>query len=501
MIGLRIAGCAFPIRNPKSRIFQVMPKVVREDIDALNAVLTVTIDREAYEPEFKKELNKLKDRASVKGFRPGKVPTDFLKKMYGKELLGEIVSDLLQKELVGVMKEQEFRIIGQPIPAEGQPTVHFDYRNMQDYSFKFDVGVAPEFEVRGLDMNTTYDYHKVQVPADKVEERLEALRKSRGTQAASEAPIETMDMVQFSAVELDGDAPKADGWKTTFSVLHERLADGPAKEELLGKQKGHKLRFNVYELEQGTSREFVKKYLLNFTQADLDEGTETGEWYEGTIEGATRLQPAELDQAFFDQVFGEGKVASEEECRQQLAEHMAQAYTGQSDSLLFNDLHERLVDLNRDAMPLPADFLKRWLKVTQEKHADKMLENFEKLADDMRWSLIRNKLDRQFDIVVEEAEVEQAAYDQMASYFGGYYNPQILEPVVKRMLEDERSFNSLAAQVAGDKLFRKMKESVMLRDVPTSEEELKAKLDAVLAKNKQRDLDAAPTIGAADEEE
>ncbi len=430
-----------------------MPTVVREDIDALNAVLTVTIAKNDYEPTFKKEINKLKDRGAIKGFRKGKTPLPFLKKMYGKGLLSEIVTNLLHKELTEVIKDREAQFMGQPIPSLNQPPVNFDYDNLSEYVFKFDLGVAPDFQVKGVDINTTYDYYKVQISDEKVNERLETARKHYGEQVDSTEPIVEDDMVYFSAVELEGDAPKEDGWKTTFSVLVNRIAEGSVKEEIKSKQKGDKVRFNIFEFEEGTSREFVKKYLLNFTKADLDEGTETGEMYEATIESVTRRAPAELNQEFYDKVFGPGEIYNEEEAKARIAESLGGAQQGQADSLLYRELRQRLIELNRDAMPLPDEFIKRWVRISHEEKADPLLNDYEAFSDNMRWTLITDKLSKQYEIEVTEEDIRQMAYNRVAGYFGGYGDPKMLEPIVNRMMEDSESFNGLASDVLADKLF------------------------------------------------
>lgn len=477
-----------------------MPKVVREDIDALNAVLTVTIEKEDYEPNFKKELNKLKDRGGMKGFRKGKTPLPFLKKMYGKSLLSEIISDMLHKELNEVMNTKDLTYMGQPIPVQDQPPVNFDYNSTEPYSFQFELGKAPDFEVKGLDKDTMYDYYKVEIADEKVEERLDAARKHYGEQVESTEPIAEDDMVYFEAVEMDGDAPKADGWKTTFSVLINRLAEGAAKDEIKSKQKGDKVRFNVFELEKDTSREFVKKYLLNFTQADIDEGTETGDIYEGTIQKVTRQALAELTQEFYDKVFGPGEIYNLEEAKTRIAQSLGANHQGQADSLLYRELRQRLIELNRESMPLPDDFIKRWLKVSQEQKADALINDYDNFADDMRWTLIKSKLSNQYEIEVTEEEVRQMAYNKVAGYFGGYYDPKMLEPVVKRMMEDPESLNGLAGDVQADKLFYKMKENIGLREIPVSEEDIKAKYDAVMKEEEAR-AKLKQGASASDEEE
>ena len=360
--------------------------------------------------------------------------------------------------------------------------------------------MAPNFEIKGVDMNTTYDYNKVQIGDDKVEQRLEQARKHYGEQVESTEPIADEDMVYFSAEELDGDAHKVDGWKTTFSVLVNRLAEGPTKAEIKGKQSGDKVRFHIYELEEGTSREFVKKYLLNFTKADLDEGTETGEIYEGTIEKVTRQALAELNQEFYDKVFGPGEIYNEEEAKARVADSLSSAHMGQSDSLLYREVRQRLIDLNRETMPLPNDFIKRWLKVSHEQKADALLSDYDNFADDMRWTLIKDKLAKQHNIEVTEDDLRTMAHNRVMGYFGGYGDPKMLEPIVNRMLEDQESVNGLAGDVLADKIFYKIKESISLNNVPISEEDLKAKYDAVM-KAEEDSARLKQGLLASDEEE
>ena len=111
-----------------------MPKVVREDIDTLNASLTISISREDYAPTFEQELKKYRDKAHIKGFRKGKTPMSFLKKAYGQSVLSEVINEMLQKELITFMQEDPAAYLGQPIPSEDQPPIDFDVKELEDYT-------------------------------------------------------------------------------------------------------------------------------------------------------------------------------------------------------------------------------------------------------------------------------------------------------------------------------------------------------------------------------
>src|SRR5690606_4025274 len=103
-----------------------MPKVVREDVDNLNTVLTVTIDKSEYEDQFNAELNKYRKQVQMKGFRKGKTPISVLRKMYGKAVLSEVINGLLQKEMGQYLTDNDLNYLGQPLPNDDQQVYSFD---------------------------------------------------------------------------------------------------------------------------------------------------------------------------------------------------------------------------------------------------------------------------------------------------------------------------------------------------------------------------------------
>jgi trigger factor len=196
-----------------------MSKVVREDIDNLNAVVTVTLEKSDYMPKFQAELNKYRKQGQMKGFRKGRTPLSVIKKMYGKSILAELINNQLQQELYGYLQQEDIKFLGQPLPAEGQDLIDFDLKNLEDFEFKFDLGLAPEFEVQGLEDN--YEKLAVDVKDELVTEELEALQKRNGKQTPVEEAIEENDMLKIKAVEAD----KEDGLETTFSILVSRTTE------------------------------------------------------------------------------------------------------------------------------------------------------------------------------------------------------------------------------------------------------------------------------------
>ena len=470
-----------------------MPNIVREDIDNLNALLTVTVEKSDVEEKYKEELKKIKNQASLKGFRKGKTPITFLKKMYGKKLLSELVTEVLQEELHKEVNGENSNYLGRPLVPDNRRPVDFNPMELGDYEFKFEIGVAPDFEVKGIDMATTFDYYKVEVPEEKVDEQVDLLKRQKGERIEVEDSIEENDLITFKAKELENGGIKENGWETTFTVIGSRLEED-VKEEILSKKKGDTVRFNIYKLEQDAKPEHVKKYLLNFTQADLDEGTETNEEYEATIETIKRLVPAELTQELLEEVMGvEGDDATEAELRSRIRSNLGAADTSTADALLFNDIRERLLELNQADMPLPEEYLKRWVKVGFDDRSESILNDFEGFSNDMRWTLIKNKLFKKYGFGLEEEEIRRAAEGRIMSYFGGQYYPGMEDTIknfVDKTMENRDEVERLAGEVLSNKLFFELKDTFTLNDVAVTSEKLTEKWEALQKKNRPDQLDS-----------
>lgn len=451
-----------------------MAKVVKEEIGELNIVLDINLTKEDYEPKFKSELNKYRKKAHIKGFRKGKTPLGFIKKMYGTAVLAEVINEQIQNALNGHIEEEKLNVLGQPIPVDDQEELDFDPSNLKDFNFKFELGLAPEFELAGLDSGTSFNRHAVEIEDTMIDEDLENARKRGGEQTPVEGAIEENDMVSFNAEELDGDQPKENGWATTFSVLVNQLSSEDFKKELMSKKTGDKVKFNINELEADKDEEYIRKYFLNVSEEDED--VEIGAEFEAEIGEVKRVMPAELNQEFFDKAFGEGKVSSEEEARAKIGEEIQKYFDRQAESLLFRDFREKLMEVND--VKLPDQFLRRWLKMSNENVTDEDIEKeYDVFAENLKWSLIRGKATQKFELEVTDEEIVEGFKDRVRSYFGGYGDELIILNTANRLMEDRKQVDQMYQELISDKLFHAVKEVVTIEDQKISskdfEEEIK----------------------------
>lgn len=439
-----------------------MATIVRNDIDNLNTNLTLTLEKSDYEDRWISELNKYKKQATMKGFRKGKTPLSVVKKMYGKPLLAEIVNETVNQKISEYIQEQDLDILGYPISAEDQELLNFDTKDLGEFVFKFDLGLAPEFEVKGASDSDTYIKHDVQITDEMIDTEVENARKQLGQQAEVEDTIQENDIVTLDVEELEDGKVKEEGQSGSFSVLVKTVVDEEVKNKLLESKNGDTLEVNLLSLEEKSTEEYARTYYLSL---DADSKITFNPEFKATITKVLRLQPAELDQDFFDKFFGEGEVSSEEEMRAKIKENIKSHFDRQAEALLFRDMQEALIDQND--VELPEAFLKRWLMVSNEdKVTEEQIEaEFDDFKKSLRWSLVRGKLLREFDIKIEEADIRKKFADDVRNYLAGqsFVNDDFINSMVERMMADEEQVNKAAESALTDKLAEALEEKVTIQ--------------------------------------
>ncbi len=472
-----------------------MPSIVKEDHDNLNVSLIVNISTEDYEPKFKSELNKYRQQAHLKGFRKGKTPLSVIRKMYGKQALVDIINRIVQEELDKFLIAADFDILGNPLPSEAQEQYEFDTKDLVDFAFKFDLGLAPEFEIQGLE-DTTFNYHDVSIPDSFVEETLAEAQKRLGKQVAVNDEIQNADIIRLQAEELDGDTIKENGWANEFSVSFSELTED-MQTAFTGKKKGDLVKFDIFNLSKGKEEAFVRKYFLDVNE-DAEEKAVIGNDFQAVITEITRVKPAPLDQDFFDDYFGKENVTTIEAAKEKLSAHIKANYDQQADALLFKAIHTRLKEKNQPEFP--EEFLKRWMKVNgnlpKEIAPEERMDSFK---EGLTINLIKSKLMKKFEISIEEADIRQHIRAQVLSYFGGYDYGEVVDNTVNQMMENERQINNVYDEIAWNRIFEPLKEIITINKTPIAREEF----EELLKKETEEDQtisEAVPPVETASTE-
>lgn len=452
-------------------------KVVSKDLSPLNKHLTVTLTPEDYMSKYNSELSKYQKTGQFRGFRKGKAPISLVKKMYGQGLLTDILFKKVQDDLTTYLTESKLELLGQAIPSDTQEELIVDINAEKEYNFEFEVGLAPEFNLQNANEEAVYEYMDVTVTPERIDEELEKIRKSVGKRVETTEPIEGNDMLSILGKELnDKGELKKKGHEITISLLVDSIQDEEVKNKLKGQTKGFEFDFDVTTIEGVKDQTYINKYLLQ-----LDEGDEReiGNKFRGEISSVTRLEAAEMNEAFFDQVFGKDRVKDEAEARTEIEKSLQNHFDNQADAVLFRIIQDRLFEDNK--VEYPDTFLKKWLSYNNPELDEKALEEgYNSFKDDLTWTLIRNKLLKNNDIIIKREDIVRGFYADVISYFGGQQMPQeFMESAVKRMMENDEQVQKMEARVAVDKMFEKLKEVVKLEKKETSIEELEKVLEGL----------------------
>ena len=423
--------------------------ITKESVDALNAVVKVEISAADYQGKVEKILQDYRQKADIPGFRKGHVPMGMVKKQYGKSIMIDEVNKLLQDSLNNYLVEEKLDILGNPLPKM-QEDFNWD---KEDYSFEFELGLAPEFDV-DLDAKKKITQYNIVADKELLNKEVENLQKRFGKLVTKEVVEEGVNIAGSFANEEKGIDKKS-----TISL--ESIKGKVNQKKFIGKKVG-----DVIELETKGLFEDDHK-LMGALGLSHDEihGLEILVTF--TIEEINNTELAEINQELFDKIFGADVVKSIEELKEKIKEDAEKQFQTQADQQLLNAVTEYLVENTK--FDLPAEFLKKWLAVAGEKPmtAEQAGEEFDKSEKGLRYQLIEGKVIKDNNLQISFDELKDFTKGfvktQMAQY--GQLNPEEkdLEDIVQRVLGNQDEAKRLQEQLMSQKLLNFYKGNITFK--------------------------------------
>jgi len=441
--------------------------VVRKDVDALNAVLTVEVKPEDYQGKVTEALNKYRKTAKVPGFRPGHVPLGFVQKQYGKAVLSEELNKVVNDSLNTYISDNKLNILGNPIPSSTD-SFKGDFEAPADFTFTFDIGLAPKVEVP-LSEKTKVDYLKVKVDAKLIDQQIEDLRRRYGKLVSSDT-VGEKDMVLGQFVELNEDnSIKEGGILHSSTISLEFIEDKATKTELIGKAIGDKVVVDPSKVSRG---EADTAAMLGVKKEELDGLSSK---FQLTINEIKVMELAELNQDLFDKLFGEGAVTSEKELKDRVKTDLEGMFVNDSDRMLTRDVFNLLID--KTNVTLPDSFLKRWIKLSNEKEiSDEQIDaEYGNYAKSLKWQLIQTQIFKDNNIKLENDEVINFTKGLIVNNYAQYGIPapedKELTQSAIRILQNRDEANKIYDMLAESKLTSYFKNTVKLNEKAISYDE------------------------------
>ena len=436
--------------------------------DAVSGIVKLEIVKADYAEQVEKSLRNLRKNANVPGFRKGMVPMGMIKKMYGKHVLVEEVNKLVSENLFKYIRENNVRILGEPMPNETeQKELNFD--TQEDFEFCFDVALAPEINIE-LSKNDKISFYEVTIDDEMLDNQVNAYRANLGTYEKVDN-VEEKDLVKGTVAELENGQPKEGGIVVEGAVLMPSyVKNEEEKAKFIGANVNAVVVFNPNKAYEGNEAE-----IASFLKIEKEKVAETTADFSFEIKEVTRHKDAELNQELFDKVFGEDQVKSEEEFKNKIREALAEQFTPQSDFKFLTDTRDMLVE-RAGELNFADDLIKRWLLAANENNTkEKIEEDYPQILQDLKYQLIKDSLVKKNNITVEDADIEQFAKRVAKAQFAQYGMLSVPEDVLanyaKDMLKNKQTLQNIIDRAVEEKLAAWLKEQVELEVKQVSADE------------------------------
>ncbi|WP_108802195.1 trigger factor [Aquimarina sp. Aq107] len=428
--------------------------ISKEQLDDLNAVVTVDIAKADYSDKVDNILKDYRKNANIPGFRKGHVPMGLVKKQYGRAVLVDEVNKLLQDALNKYLTEEKLDVLGNPLPKEQE---NFDW-DSDDYSFEFELGLAPKFEVK-LNGKKAITHYKIVASDEMIDNQIKTIQKQYGKLVPKDA-AEKDDLIAGTFVNEEKEINN----QTTISL--DKIKGKRNLDKFIGSKVGDVLTLKTKGLFSDDQD------LINALKVSQDDAKGLEVEVTFTISEINNQELAELDQDLFDKIYGKDTVKTVTELKEKIKEDADRQFVQQSDQQLLNDVTESVLENTK--FDLPAEFLQKWIQATGEQPLteDEAKDEYEKSEKGLRFQLIEGKLINDNNLQVTFEELKEFAKNlikgQMAQF--GQMSPEDkeLEDIAARILSNQDEVKRISEQLMSQKLLGYYKENVKLKEKEVS---------------------------------
>jgi trigger factor len=442
--------------------------ISRENIDEVNAVIKLLIEKADYEKEVAGKLKEYRQQASIPGFRPGKAPAGLIKKRYGTAVLVDEVNKLLSQKLSQYLVEEKLNVLGEPLPNEDQQKA-IDWEKDENFEFVFDIALAPEINV-ALDKRSKYKYYKIAVSDEMIDQQVDSAAMQLGQNVPVEVAVDNSS-VRGNFVQLDTEGNEVeDGIKPENVVVAvDMIKDEEIKKSFVGCKKDDIIIFDpVKAFENRTEI----GHMLNISK---EEAEALNSEFRFTVTEILQFEKAELNEELFKKLYGEDtEVKTIDDFRAKVKDEIAANLVYSSDHKFAIDARDTLIEKSK--LKLPEAFLKRWLIAVNKELTVEQIENeFEPFIKDLEWQLIKDKIAGENDIKVTAEEADEFA-KQMAraqyNQYGIYDIPdEQLDSFAKMLMDKPEEKERIYKKLYEDKVIAVVKEKVSIQEKEVSQKE------------------------------
>lgn len=451
-------------------------EVTLEKTGELEGRLVVNIQESDYAPRVKSELKEIGNKRQIPGFRKGHIDMAQLQKRFGKQVKSDVLNDIAADAALKYLKDNKIDTLGQPLPLVVKEFSIDD----KDFTFNYEIGMAPELDMK-FDQSVELDFYNIAVTDEMIDEQDKHLRQQAGEQVPAQEYADRA-LVKGSIMQLNEDGSVREG-EGAIQVNDGILAPFLFKSQdeakkFEGTKVGDKVVFDAFATCDGNEAE-----ISSMLHIDRDRVEEARGNFVISIAEFVVNKPAELGQEFYDKVFGADKVHNEEEYRTAVKGMIERALQPNSNSLFVRNTEDYLMATYGD-MPMPTDFLRKFLLRTQTEIKEEDIDNYMKqVMPRIKWDIIENKAAEALNVSVTEEDVKAAArfiaIEQLNQYGMGQMADQMADYYAENLLKDENQRRHCATTAFNNKLMAAIHNAVKLNEHTISLDEFRSMVTAL----------------------
>ncbi|MFC0775211.1 trigger factor [Terrimonas alba] len=434
-----------------------MATVTKENIGLLHEKLTVKLEKTDYLPSFEKALKEYSKKANIPGFRKGMVPAGLIKKMYGPSLFTDEVLRSVDRELIGYLQNDKLNIFAQPLPLETDIR-QLDVNNPADYTFHFEIGMKPEFQLADLGTAKTTRY-VVKVTDEMIGNEIARLQNRYGNMKDQDTIAVEDNVLNIIFTEVDENGNAIENGITKDNSLLVKYFKPDFRGNLIGKVTND---FIIVQLDNAFEEKELEA-ILSDLGLDKNDPTAAQRHFKIQITKIGLLEKKELNEEFFNQLYPSQDVKTEADFRNKIKEEIQAYWDNQAKNQIHDQVFHELTD--HTTIPFPEGFLKKWVKTqgdpSAEEQSGKSDEQVEKefptFLNQLKWTLITDKIVQENGIQVDPEDIRAFAKQQLFGYMGGMGTDAQDQPwvndYVEKMMKDRKYVEDAYNRIQTQKIF------------------------------------------------
>lgn len=434
-------------------------KVSFENQDKVNGLMTIIVEESDYKEKVEKSLKDYRKQANIPGFRKGMAPMGLIKKQYGEYLKLDAINKVVGEELYKYIKDNKINMLGEPLPSAKQEAQ--DLEKEPPYTFYFDIAVAPELKVE-LTSKDKLPYYDIKVDDATVDKQVDIFASRTGQYIKAEE-YQKNDMLKGDLRELDEKGNTKEGGITLeASVMMPEFIKVEDQRKLFDNAKlGDVIVFNPRKAYPDNDSEIAALLKVKREEIAQHEGD-----FSYQITEISRFEKAEVNQALFDQIYGEGEVKSLEEFRTKIAEGIKEQTVTDCDYKFLLDVRSYL-EGKVGKLTFPDETLKRVMLLNNKERGEEFVEkNYEASIQQLTWHLIKEQLVEANKVKIEDKDVREAAKETARIQFAQYGMIQVPEEYVDNyvteMFKKKENVDAFVDRAVDLKLIEALKKVVTL---------------------------------------